>query len=620
VARRFFFEPDEAMAHVAMIPPVPSPIQHARLSLRRASEALEKPIAEAWLLGRLAFVLLGYLGLGFKWIGMFCRLMMFVWCLTPGFARIAIWYCFTKRIRRNIRYGPNGRNLVDIYFPPNYVIPSPTASSSSASASASSSSSSEQEDSSQPKQRDLLPVVVFISGGAWIIGYKAWSASMGKLLSEQNVIYVTPDYRNFPQGSMRDMLEDVDCAMTWVFEHIEEYGGDPKRIYLVGQSAGAHLGAMTVLNKVRRQYDRQMELAASSSASSSVSPSSSSSLSTSPSSLQLALPPSVSSSLNRQLGHIHISSETMLCDESKGGGGLCDEEDEEDEREMGNGSKGDGCGESTKEPNQLSLPSMLLRVPTRLLRRFLPSILTPSSSHYHCSASIYLQQSFPPQYPSSSDIAGRSVVCSDADKFAALPPNYPRPTPERGWSHHDVEAWDIRQLKGFVGVSGPYDLLSFVEHLHSRGLNKHLLHSLVGGRSGIAEFSPARRILNDRCSLLSHLHHECEDKRELLYRQPGIKDLFPHMTLIHGTADTTCPSVSTELFAAALRGCEVPLTVKYYQNKSHTDPLLEDPMGGSNPLIEDLMELITGTHTVLKCKAVVPEFMIRAARWINPFA
>lgn len=43
------------------------------------------------------------------------------------------------------------------------------------------------------------PVIVFLSGGAWIIGYKCWGALMGKMFAEHGVIFVTPDYRNFPQ-------------------------------------------------------------------------------------------------------------------------------------------------------------------------------------------------------------------------------------------------------------------------------------------------------------------------------------------------------------------------------------------------------------------------------------
>jgi prenylcysteine alpha-carboxyl methylesterase len=43
------------------------------------------------------------------------------------------------------------------------------------------------------------PVVIYVTGGAWIIGYKAWAAMLGLRLSQQGVVCVALDYRNFPQ-------------------------------------------------------------------------------------------------------------------------------------------------------------------------------------------------------------------------------------------------------------------------------------------------------------------------------------------------------------------------------------------------------------------------------------
>ena len=72
----------------------------------------------------------------------------------------------------------NGRNLLDIYVPEG---------------------TQHRHTRGSEKQHETYPVVVFLSGGAWIIGYKCWGALMGKMFSEHGVIFVTPDYRNFPQ-------------------------------------------------------------------------------------------------------------------------------------------------------------------------------------------------------------------------------------------------------------------------------------------------------------------------------------------------------------------------------------------------------------------------------------
>jgi hypothetical protein len=79
--------------------------------------------------------------------------------------------------------------------------------------------------------------VVFVSGGVWTIGYKAWGAFFGRILATQGLVAVMADYRNFPQGRVQHMLADVDAALAWVHAHIAEYGGDPDCIHLMGPLA-----------------------------------------------------------------------------------------------------------------------------------------------------------------------------------------------------------------------------------------------------------------------------------------------------------------------------------------------------------------------------------------------
>ncbi len=150
---------------------------------------------------------------------MFGRLMVFVLFLIPGFIQFATYYA--RAPIKNISYHPEGgsRNLLDIY---------PLLS---------------------PPPKTGAPVVVFLTGGAWIIGYKMWGALLGRALSSHGVLLVVPDYRNFPQTDVQGMMSDVDLAVKWVLQNISEYGGDPSKVVLVGQSAGAHLGSMVMLVK-----------------------------------------------------------------------------------------------------------------------------------------------------------------------------------------------------------------------------------------------------------------------------------------------------------------------------------------------------------------------------------
>lgn len=97
--------------------------------------------------------------------------------------------------------------------------------------------------------------MIFVTGGAWVIGYKAWGALLARQLAERNIIVACIDYRNFPQGSVSDMVSDVSRGIGHLCQNIGDpnIGGDPNKIYLVGQSAGAHLGACALLLQAEKQ-------------------------------------------------------------------------------------------------------------------------------------------------------------------------------------------------------------------------------------------------------------------------------------------------------------------------------------------------------------------------------
>ncbi|KAL9327315.1 hypothetical protein ACSQ67_007960 [Phaseolus vulgaris] len=161
------------------------------------------------------------LGVGYKWISRFLALSCYALLLFPGFIQVGYYYFFSSQIRRSIVYGDKPRNRLDLYLPKN---------------------------SSGPK-----PVVAFITGGAWIIGYKAWGTLLGQQLSERDIIVACIDYRNFPQGTISDMIADSSQGIAFVCNNIAEYGGDPNRIYLMGQSAGAHIAACVIVEQAIKE-------------------------------------------------------------------------------------------------------------------------------------------------------------------------------------------------------------------------------------------------------------------------------------------------------------------------------------------------------------------------------
>eukprot|EP01031_Cornospumella_fuschlensis_P042532 gene42532-51965_t len=92
-----------------------------------------------------------------------------------------------------------------------------------------------------PNSHHPYPIIIFVSGGAWTIGYKLWSALVGRGLSALGYLVVVPDYRNFPQGDIEDMVLDIKRSVIWVLAHAPRFNGDITKITLAGQSAGAHI-------------------------------------------------------------------------------------------------------------------------------------------------------------------------------------------------------------------------------------------------------------------------------------------------------------------------------------------------------------------------------------------
>ncbi len=93
------------------------------------------------------------------------------------------------------------------------------------------------------------PVVVFLYGGGWRTGSRSMYRFVGAALAEQGFVVAIPDYRVFPEAPFPGFVEDAAAAFAWVAAHAADYGGDPRRMFLMGHSAGAHIAAMLTLDK-----------------------------------------------------------------------------------------------------------------------------------------------------------------------------------------------------------------------------------------------------------------------------------------------------------------------------------------------------------------------------------
>ncbi|MBA4015805.1 MAG: alpha/beta hydrolase [Pirellula sp.] len=95
-----------------------------------------------------------------------------------------------------------------------------------------------------PAEGKNLPVIVWIHGGGWRRGDKASVQLKPAAFNERGFVFVSTTYRFVPDVSVKEMTGDVARAIRWVHDHAAEYGGDGKRIIVMGHSAGAHLAAL----------------------------------------------------------------------------------------------------------------------------------------------------------------------------------------------------------------------------------------------------------------------------------------------------------------------------------------------------------------------------------------
>ncbi|MNE14052.1 Carboxylesterase NlhH [compost metagenome] len=99
-----------------------------------------------------------------------------------------------------------------------------------------------------PANAQNADVLIFVHGGEWDTGNKNIYGRLGINFAKRNIVFVAINYRLAPTFSYEDMGLDVARAIKWVYNNIENYGGNASRIFLSGHSAGGYLSALTGLD------------------------------------------------------------------------------------------------------------------------------------------------------------------------------------------------------------------------------------------------------------------------------------------------------------------------------------------------------------------------------------
>jgi arylformamidase len=89
-----------------------------------------------------------------------------------------------------------------------------------------------------------LPVVFWIHGGGWQTGDKTNVQLKPQWFMDHGFVFVSTNYRLLPNVEMGTIVSDVAKSLGWVHANISKHGGDPKRIWVMGHSAGAQLAAL----------------------------------------------------------------------------------------------------------------------------------------------------------------------------------------------------------------------------------------------------------------------------------------------------------------------------------------------------------------------------------------
>jgi acetyl esterase len=121
-------------------------------------------------------------------------------------------------VERDLVYGNDARHRLDIYRPQNAASPCVT--------------------------------MLFLHGGGFVRGDKAERENIGQYFARHGFVVAMANYRLAPKHMWPAGAEDAMAAYAWLIRHAATYSGDPQRIFLIGESAGAaHAAAGSLIRR-----------------------------------------------------------------------------------------------------------------------------------------------------------------------------------------------------------------------------------------------------------------------------------------------------------------------------------------------------------------------------------
>jgi acetyl esterase/lipase len=121
-----------------------------------------------------------------------------------------------QKVVRNLSFGSNYGSKLDLYYPKKSDKPS--------------------------------PVIVFFHGGKWMNGKKQDYRFVADAFTKKGYIVIIPDYVKYPITKFPTWQEDGAKAVVWAYNNVKNYNGDKNNLFVMGHSAGAHIGALLATN------------------------------------------------------------------------------------------------------------------------------------------------------------------------------------------------------------------------------------------------------------------------------------------------------------------------------------------------------------------------------------
>ena len=89
-----------------------------------------------------------------------------------------------------------------------------------------------------------LPTLIDIHGGSWQHENALTDSTFASYMAAKGYAVFSIDYRKAPKYRYPVQIDDVRAAIDWIYANAFSYGADPRRIALVGRSAGGHLALL----------------------------------------------------------------------------------------------------------------------------------------------------------------------------------------------------------------------------------------------------------------------------------------------------------------------------------------------------------------------------------------